>query len=117
MGNLNPWTGSSEESALLKDYKSLSAYSMLVNEIKIVNHINGVVNKWKVWRFSQETTLLAAFTDAITTGDTVDSGGSDIPNCPIMDRDGALTFSSLQGNDGCRLGIVGGNTEDNRAYD
>ena len=117
--NMSPWPGSSEATALFQDYKSLAVYDLPVNEIMIVNHNDGALNAFKSWRFTIETSVYAAFTQAATTGPQEQTGtctGCTIPpDCPFMSLAGALKFSDTTGNDGVRLGVVGGNSVDNVA--
>jgi hypothetical protein len=113
--NLEPWEGS-EDTALEMDYKSVDAYQMEANKIMIVVHgpDDARMVAWKMWQFTNSTTLLDAFTSGgIKTGGELASGGEEIEQCPIMSFNGPLAFSVDHFNgpsntdDGCRIEVDG----------
>lgn len=115
---LTAWTDSSIDHPLTQDYKSETAYDMEVNEIMIVNHLDGSLNAFKSWRFMSTTSFYDAvrIENSVSTGPVEQSGTSTtVPNCPIMSMAGSLSFSDITGNDGVRVGVTGGNAENNVA--
>ena len=106
---MSPWPGSSEDTALLQDYKSVAVYNRPFNEIMVANHNDLTVNAFKSWRFTTERSLYSAFRSGTTTGAQEQTGtcaNCAIPvHCPFMSLTGALKFSDTGGNDGVRLGV------------